>query len=502
MNIFKATLYHFLFVSALTILFAVCMSGCGPRQESKTSQLQQEGSIPVKEMQSDLDTLWAAIREVHPGYNIYTSADTMAALYKQTRLSLTQPLSEEAYIAHIYPFLCALGCGHTQIRHSANYKPTGNTNSTSLPFEVQVRGAQAWVTNRRTDKVTTGDEVISINDVPVKEIIQHAAALYCGDGYIRSFKEVYLSEYDGFNDACSNYYHWAAPYKVVLRSGNGTPRQVTLAATDTSQHDAIATKDKYAQWTKTPGTGDLGLYIQKEKSIALLEVPALNYGDTLIYENCFREIANNKTKHLILDMRHNGGGDIRITIRLLSYLADTSFGIIKDLYARIPDPTENHFAHYFDPEKTESFKGSCIPAQKEGAFYHMNIKPAFGKIYAPLPLAAANRFRGDVTVLIDGATFSSAALFVTALKAQRANTFFVGRETAGTAEGCNGFAQQKLTLPATHIVVEFPLLRVISMIAPPAPGRGLQPDYEVTYTPQDIVTGTDRDLAKAISLIK
>jgi hypothetical protein len=76
----------------------------------------------------------------------------------------------------------------------------------------------------------------------------------------------------------------------------------------------------------------------------------------------------------------------------------------------------------------------------------------------------------------------------------------VGRETAGAEEGCNGFALQRLTLPGTGIVVEFPLLRVVSMAVSPVHGRGLVPDYPVAYTPRDIVTGNDRDLEKALAL--
>ena len=59
---------------------------------------------------------------------------------------------------------------------------------------------------------------------------------------------------------------------------------------------------------------------------------------------------------------------------------------------------------------------------------------------------------------------------------------------------------QKLTLPASHIVVEFPWLRVVSMAGSPVHGRGLFPDYQVNYTPQEIVAEHDADLAKALTL--
>ncbi len=115
---------------------------------------------------------------------------------------------------------------------------------------------------------------------------------------------------------------------------------------------------------------------------------------------------------------------------------------------------------------------------------------------------AEDHFDGNLYVLIDGATFSSGALFTAALKSQCKNVTFIGRETAGNEEGCNGMVMQTLTLPSTKVVVDFPLMRVESVALNPIRGRGIMPDYPVNYDPMDIVIKRDRDLEKALRLVQ
>ena len=460
------------------------------------------GKLSVKDMKSDLGILWSAVKEVHPGYGLYTSAGTIANTYNATLAAIDEPMYEGEFMSRVYPFLCTLGCGHTQLRHSANYHPPAGVKTSHLPFEVVVHGDGAWVTTTKTRQLATGDEILSINDTSVADIILNGYSLYSGDGHVMSFKELYLSEYDGFEDVCTMHYKWKAPYRVAIRTDKGMLKTIVLDTAEVAPANNVIPFDKYANWNKAWNKDELGLYFSKDSNTALFEVKGLAYEDTVTYGELFAQVAKKRSGNLILDLRHNGGGDLRIVTKLMSYLADTSFGMVKDIRSRLPDPSVNTMIAYFDPERTASFKGSCVPGAQTGNWWHMDIRPEIGRPYGPNPVATRNRFKGNLYVLMDGATFSSAALFTTALKAQRKNVVFIGRETAGTEEGCNGFAMQHLTLPNTGIVVDFPWLRVVSMAPSPAGGKGLMPDYPITYLTEEVVEGYDPDLAKALQLIK
>ncbi|MBS1563178.1 MAG: hypothetical protein JST39_02265 [Bacteroidetes bacterium] len=312
---------------------------------------------------------------------------------------------------------------------------------------------------RETEQVNTGDEILSINDVPAAEIIEHGYDLYCGDGYTETFKELFLGEYDGFEDACNKYYHWTGPYRVKLLTIGGVINNITVNPVEQGSTANVKSPEmvnNFSDWISSPVVPDQRLRFLKNAPTALLKIPPFAYGDTAIYKVAFKSIKKKGIKNLILDMRHNSGGDIRIAAQLLSYLADAPYNIIHDVKSRLPNLSLNHFSAYFDSSVTSNFTVGFKTGYKENAWYHIEATPDFGQIYGPFPLAEEVHFNGSVVVLIDGATFSSGALFTAALKTQRKNVKFVGRETAGAEEGCNGMTIQELTLPNTKIVVVFP----------------------------------------------
>ena len=491
----------------LSVLSIVILSGCNgnPKMNNVSDQPSIDSGIlkSVKSMHDDLFILWSAIKEMHPGYGIYTTTDSLEKAYSKTYAAIQAPLTETQFITIIYPFLCNLRCGHTQIKHSEGYKLPTNLRTPHLPFKVLVQNHRVWVTNHQTVLLHTGNEIISINDIPVSTIINHGYESYCGDGYNETFKELFLSEYDGFEDVCNNYYHWPGHYQLKFRTNSGEVKTIQVSGSKRDVPDSSPAQkiDNYTNWTAIKNISDSRLLFLKNASVALFKSTPFEYEDTLVFNETFKQIREKGIKTLILDIRHNSGGDLRVATRLLSYLADSSFKIVKDVKSRSSNPGINKFTRYFDTLVTRGFMTGFEPTYQEGSWYHVVAKPAFGNLYGPFPLNKTNHFNGKLIILIDGATFSSGALFAAAIKVQRKGVIFVGRETAGAEEGCNGVTLQKLTLPNTQIIVDFPWMRVVSMALHPVLGHGVMPDYPVNYTPNDIVTQNDRDLKKALSII-
>jgi hypothetical protein len=456
-------------------------------------------------MQDDLSILWSCIRDIHPAYGLYTPKDSLMEMYKRTVSLVDKPMSEEVFIATIYPFISALKCGHTQLKHSGNYKPSASDALPHLPFEVLVRDGKAWVTTHQVKELKTGDELLSINKVPVAEIIKHGGDLYADDGNNETFKELFLSEYDGFEDACNKYYHWLPPYSIVLRTGDGVTKTVSIDTVPaaTPRVDPVKEIDSYQGWTVSPNTDYLPLRFLKKGSIASFEVHSYQYTDTTIYEKAFEEICGSGVKNLILDLRHNTGGDIRIGAKLLTYLADSPFQMVGDMWTSTPDPAKSKFAQYFDSVRTESFYLSfkATGITKDGHFEY-DFQPAFGNLLGKTALDKSHHYSGHLFILIDGATFSSGAHTAAVIRQYCKKAVFVGRETAGGSEGCSGGTIQHLTLPNTGIMVEFPWLRLKSVLKNPVYGHGVMPDYVIAYTPQEVIAKKDVDLEKVLGLIR
>ena len=460
--------------------------------------------LSVKNMQEDLEILWNSIREIHPAYGLYTPKDSLQRIYERTLALLDKPLSEDEFIAAIYPFVSALKCGHTQIRHSENYKPSAADRMPHLPFEVLVESKKAWITTHQITELHTGDELLRINNIPVSEIIKHGGDLYAADGDNETFKELFLSEYDGFEDACNRYYGWKPPYNITLRTTGGEEKTISVdtVSSTMAQSEPAQVVDNYKDWTVSSHTDYLPLRFLKSASIAWFEVHSYQYSDTVIFQKAFGEIRASRVKDLIIDLRHNTGGDIRIAEKLLTYLADTPFQMVGDIWAAVPDPAKSRFAPYFDTARTGSFYQSFKPTGivKDGR-YGYDVQPAFGNLLQKTALNKTNHYSGKLYVLIDGATFSAGAHSAAAIKQYCQRAIFIGRETAGGSEGCSGGTLQHLTLPNTGIIIEFPWLRLVSVLKKPVYGHGVIPDHVVAYAPHDVITKRDLDLETALSLI-
>src|ERR1700733_618282 len=95
----------------LTLFIATTLVGCNthPANKDNISTKAQKNTaannLPVKDMRDDLFILWSAIKEMHPGYGIYTTADSLQKAYDKTYAAINTPLSETQFITLIYPFL-------------------------------------------------------------------------------------------------------------------------------------------------------------------------------------------------------------------------------------------------------------------------------------------------------------------------------------------------------------------------------------------------------------
>ncbi|RFM27291.1 S41 family peptidase [Deminuibacter soli] len=487
----------------ICICFAAMLLPAAAYSQSKAPQTNAGTALhllPVKNMRNDLTLLWQAIQHMHPAYGLYYPADSLQLLYRQTLAAMDTPATESAFMSHIYPLLSKLACGHTQLKHSAGYT---RVPSPHLPFEVLAQHHRAWVTTHQVNTIATGDEIHSINGIDVKHIIAHGYNLYAGDGYNETFKELFLSEYDGFEDACNDL-HLQPPYRLVLTTKDGVHKQVTVSmpAGNATMPATAAQSNAVSNWITDTTIADGRLQFLKHQPVAWFRAGAYQYSDTLLFKEVFQHVHDAHTRTLILDLRHNTGGDIRVAAKLLSYLADAPYHMISRMESRIPNPAINGFEQYFDTDRTAGFNEGFYAGKQAGNWYQVNFKPAFGDVAATLPLSTVDHFDGRLLVLIDGATFSAGAHTAAAIRAQCRNARFIGRETAGNEEGCSGGTIQHFTLPNTGIVVEFPWMRVVSVAQHPVPGRGVMPDDTVEYTAADIVQQNDLDIQRALLLVE
>jgi hypothetical protein len=471
--------------------------------------------ISVAALKEDYLLMRHTLEALHPSLYLYTPKSTFDSIFDRSISLIDRPMSELEFKEILHPVIRNIRCGHTQIEHSVHYfKSSEYNNKKKLPFKIFVRGEQAWIVENKSNNSTLlpGLEVLSINGISIVDLIKKAITIWNGDGYNITWNEFFINEYNTFNDIYELAYGREDSYSILVRNQNGNKITLSVSAIQkpgtgvigsNNKVNSVSTKKPSSSKKKVSKYNHLNLKFHQQSSVAIFTVKGLKYGDEVFYEHAFKQIQNWKTKNLILDIRGNHGGDIRIINNMLSYLSDTNYVLLKEVIGKVSNPVKTLFVDYFDPQITQSFIATFKrPGKQIGPErYSFEFSSKVGQIVGEQPTARKHRFRGKVYVLIDGGTFSSTSIFAAALKVYRKNIVFIGRETGGTESGCGGGTNNKLTLPNSKLIIQFPWMRLISPAVESHFGHGLGPDYLVVQTPQLVVQGIDLDIETAMRLI-
>ena len=116
-------------------------------------------------------------------------------------------------------------------------------------------------------------------------------------------------------------------------------------------------------------------------------------------------------------------------------------------------------------------------------------------------LKTVNHYAGNLYVLINGSTFSAAALFSNAAKGQP-GVVLVGEEAGGGWHGNNGILIPDIILPNTNLKVRLPLFRLVQYNHQPKDGRGVQPDIYIGTNYKAFVNGVDKKMQVVMEMIR
>ena len=118
---------------------------------------------------------------------------------------------------------------------------------------------------------------------------------------------------------------------------------------------------------------------------------------------------------------------------------------------------------------------------------------------------ATNHFNGKLIVLVNGATISAASEFVALVHGSKQGTV-IGEETGGCYYGSTGGSYLTLVLPNSRLRARIPTIRIFTAVpedfTQQPHGRGVLPDYPVSYSIGDLLTGRDRVMERALDILR
>ena len=431
----------------------------------------QAQSFSVEEVKQDATALIEGLKTYNPALYLYNPD------FDQQVASVVATVDEPLSLVQYYAFMNQIGAlsneGHFRIDAKAVSPGFRNNEYAYLPMEVVILDNRIFVSRyfSEAESFEPFDEILSINGKPAVEILNELYKHIPADGEIRSYQRFKAEE--GFAWRYYTFVEQPNSFELLCqREGALEPFTIELSAL-TREQQVENFRNRYASNSAPEQAQSIADFytLDIQPNYAYLQLKSFNYQlikqyklkANRFYQERFAEITAAGVEHLIIDLRDNSGGRIEFTRAILPFVQTE---VTVDFLKRATS--------WKGKAKTYSF-----PKQKKDAF------------------------TGQIYVLVNGATFSSASEITRYLK-EYTNAIVIGEETASRYEGFVAGSSQVVVLPASGIKAYIPLYH---NLFPPASqqlttNRGVLPQVEVQAKIDDIKADRDVALEAALRLIK
>ncbi|MDP2960576.1 MAG: S41 family peptidase, partial [candidate division Zixibacteria bacterium] len=359
------------------------------------------------------------------------------------------------------------------------------------PFDLDIQTAHTYIKlNYSTDtSIRSGMELLSINGKPMPEILADLTRYISAEKLVDKYE--FLEE--RFRFWLWLIYQWQGPFEVSLKTSSGSTYLVKVPGISFE-----ALKVKLNQPKKEKPVYYTYRCIPEVKA-GLIDFRSFSDYNQFkeFLEKTFVQMKADGAENLIIDIRQNGGGSSSLGDLFLTYLTDKPFDQVSQMDVKASQQIK-HFYRKFLPWYIRWLPlqwfhpfGRKLWSTPDGGIATWKGEP---KKYKTNKLL----FDGDIFLLISNHTFSSATMFAATTKDYQIG-ILIGEETGGLATSYGDI--YSFDLPNTHISVGVSYKRFVRPSGQDD-GRGVLPDYEVSQTQQDIITGKDAVLEFTKQFIK
>lgn len=446
-------------------------------------------------LQEDYRVFRSVLEHYHPSLYWFTPKDSMDYYFDKGAALLYDSLTELEFRNVISYVISKVRCGHTSVRGSKGYQRYIDTaRLPTFPLSLKVwPDSMAVVQNlNRNDSILTRGRVIrSINGKSTQALTDTLFEHIVTDGRAINGKYQALASRGGFGTQYRNLFGTSKTYAIEYkdRSGNWqtTTIPVFIPVRDTTKprprrgDSAQARNPQPAPPLLNPVRN---MQIDTTLSSAFISLNSFAQGNHLrrFFRRSFRELQERKIKHLVIDVRSNGGGDAVLAAQLTRYLSRKSFRFADSLYAvHRSGPDQRYIKKFFFYQFSMFF----ISRKKKDGKYHFGYFERH--YYTP---RKQYHYDGNVYLLIGGNSFSATTLFAKQLQGQD-NVTLVGEETGGGSYGNSAWMIPDVKLPNSGLYFRLPLFRLVMDKEAVKEGKGIIPDIVVPTTAETIRRGID-----------
>lgn len=486
-----------LILGVTAMLTSYCLNATA--QEKKLSGLTKEDLI------SDYKLAVEILKKQHP--NPYKFIDSITFQHRVDSLMNLAAQQPDLLSAVQYSPVYLVKDVHTNLSFSNDNGKELYGMINFFPFPVVIEREKIFI-NIKGGSIPFGAELVSINNVPVKEILQALAAPAYSDGHITTGMD---RLYPNFQVIFSLLHPELKSYQVAyLVPGSREVKRATLPAANPAQAFHATRMSVFpVNLLQRAYYIYNDYYDDTQTGVLTVNTFALNEADAYKeFSEFFKEVNRRKYKQVIIDIRSNGGGNPAISALLYSFLVDAPFRNVYNYRTRTIDVAYPEYAvadngRRLSDEDIQGHRNFLYQRfdKDSSGFYIGNARLKEGQLENFPPDKDA--FHGKVYVLTGGGTVSAATYFASLVQKNKRGEV-VGKETGSGVAATTAAWFMKYQLPKTRCVLTVPLSELYFFNASSDYGRGIIPDREIPLAEFTayIQAGKDPELTYTLGLIR
>lgn len=368
-------------IAAFFVQVAFAQKNCNELYSQKFTKQQLE---------QDIDFIKDKIVNAH--INPYTeiSKSEFEKKYTDIRKSLKDGMTQKDFYYLAKPLIVTLNDEHSSM---SDFCVTDSIKRSMkvLPLKFKYENGKMLLTENYSDnKLNIGDELLSLNDISINEVLENCAQTIPG-----AKEERIPTAVDRFwimiNKFC---YFITDDYNLKFKSGLHT--LVKSISLEQLKANASKMQPKKKEDFKP-------VDYKKIKDYAYLTVNTFDDRNTFTleewktkFDSIFAQIKKDNAKKLVIDVHNNSGGNSAVGNLLINYFSDKPYQSYQGKWKK-----SKEYADYLKSNNKESPEYNKI---KDGDYYPIHSRSI---IAGKNPL----RFSGKTYVIVGKNTFSSAMMF-------------------------------------------------------------------------------------------
>lgn len=405
--------------------------------------------LALQDYQQDFNQMVRLLLKKHPQPYAFIGKDSLENLIDSQYNKINDSTTLGQFVWICEKVVGAIKCGHSEVW---SYELYNTPKSMVFPLNVRYVGSKLYVIDPKnnSNKLSAGDEILTINGVDVKtlqdEMFQHQSS----DGYNESSKHERTNLL--FKPYCSMYFNFPTAYSIAVNKGES---RVEIDLAEAENLDPTSTFLDNCE-------NNLCFNTDIQRNTAIITIRSFSYYKKQLpifesfIDSCFQHINQNQIPNVIIDLRNNGGGDPFCGSYLLQHIADKPYT-------------------YF----------------RKDARWYSKLK----KTIQPNP----NGFKNRPYILTNGLCFSTTGHFCSLVKE---NNFgiLVGDET-GSTYTCNDNSKI-YTLKNTKVLFKVARNTYKTTASTLTNEHGIKPEHYVFPNVDNYLTNKDTVLNYTLSLIE